>query len=315
LGATHLRAIKVRTGREGIEIVSRTRLKVNEKNPKAVCRIIARALEKAGGPGQTVGVAAAAQLSADSRMVLNSPNYGWRNFDFATMLEETLGTRVIVDNDINAAAVAEAEYGAGRGFKSVLTVLLGSGIGAGLVLDGNLYRGATGVAGEIGHVKIRGPRSRRCGCGQRGCLEAYVGGINLAARLREDLERGVDSSLQEMFRDDPSRISTALMEKAALSGDRYAKRIWGQVAGMLGDSLANAVTVLNPDVLILGGGGFLHCPHLRDHVGTRVKERALSACGLVLNVRTAELGDDAGALGAAFLADKEHGVKLKRRYV
>jgi len=306
LGATHVRAARVEIRGERARIVRHARGKVGvRRDPDRVVEIIARVLGRVGAlQGRApIAVAAAAQLSADGRIVRNSPNLGWRDAPLHDLLRQRLGRPALIENDINAAAVGEARFGAGQGSAHVFVALLGSGLGNGLVLDGKLYRGATWVAGEFGHVKVRGPRGRLCGCGQRGCLEAYVGGVKFAERVREELARGADSSLQALFRRDPGAISVAAVERAAhLQGDAYARRRWREAADMFGTALANAVSTLNPERVVLGGGVLLHCPELYHHAARLCCERSLTVAGDAVRVVRAALGDDAGVFGAAALA-------------
>ena len=306
LGATHIRAAAVEIRGAHARIIRHARGKVGvRKDPERVVRVISRVLEKVGAlRGRApIAVAAAAQLSPDGKVVRNSPNLGWRDAPLHSLLRQRLGRTALVENDINAAAVGEARFGAGQGSGHVFVALLGSGLGNGLVLDGRLYRGASWVAGEFGHVKVRGPRGRRCGCGQRGCLEAYVGGVKFAERVREELARGTQSSLQGLFRKDPETISVAAVERAAFDQkDAYALRRWREVADLLGTALANAVSMLNPERVVLGGGVLLHCPRLYERAALLCRERSLAVAGDAVTVVPAALGDDAGVIGAAALA-------------
>jgi len=306
LGATHVRAAKVEIRGERARIVRHARNKVGtRRDPATVVGIIARVLDRVDAlRGRApIAVAAAAQLSADGKVVRNSPNLGWRDVPLHGLLGTRLGRPALVENDINAAAVGEARFGAGQGSRHVLVALLGSGLGNGLVLNGKLYRGASRVAGELGHVKVRGPRGRLCGCGQRGCLEAYVGGVKFAERVCDDLSRGVPSSLQTLFDKDPETINVAAVERAAHEqGDAYARRRWREAADLLGTALANAVSTLNPEVVVLGGGVILHCPRLYERVARLTGERSLALASEAVRVVPAALGDDAGVFGAAALA-------------
>jgi glucokinase len=161
------------------------------------------------------------------------------------------------------------------------------------------------VAGEFGHVKVRparpDTRPRRCGCGQMGCLEAYTSGMNVAARVREELAAGAATRVRELAGGDPARVTASLVDEAWREGDAYARALWDEVGELLGTAIANLVTVLNPARLILGGGVLLGCPALaalvRRHFDEKISLSALQG----LSVERAWLGDDAGVVGAAVL--------------
>jgi glucokinase len=234
--------------------------------------------------------------------VLNAPNLGWRDVPFGPLLADELGLPVRVVNDLSAAAWGERSFGAARGVDDAALVFVGSGVGCGLILGGRLHEGTGGVAGELGHIKVapRGAQPRRCGCGEWGCLEAYAGGMNLAARVRDDVAEGKATAVLAAA-GDASRISAAAVEQAYEGGDPYARDLWAETGELLGTAMANLVTLLNPARLVLGGGVLLGCPNLerisRAHLGDRVSRSARKS----LSVERAGLSDDAGVVGAALL--------------
>jgi glucokinase len=187
----------------------------------------------------------------------------------------------------------------------VVLVFVGSGVGYGLIHGGRLHEGAQGVAGEFGHVKVRparaGAEPRRCGCGELGCLEAYTSGMNVAARVREELAAGAETSVLSLAGGDPARISASHVDDAFRAGDAYARALWEEVAELLGTAIANLVTLLNPARLILGGGVLLGSPALAGLVRARFDAAVSRSATKGLTVERAWLGDDAGVVGAAVL--------------
>ncbi len=201
---------------------------------------------------RAIGVSAPGPLDPGTGVVLGCPNLpGWRDVPIGAHLARELGAPTRIENDANAAAVAEWRHGAGRGAASVVLLTMSTGVGAGLVLDGRLYRGAHFQAGEIGHVPIV-PGGRHCGCGMRGCLEAYVGGAGVAAHIAEDLARGERTLLRELCGGEPSRASAKLWLQAVRAGDAYALRLLDEWVAHLAQGLAIVVMALDPERILLG---------------------------------------------------------------
>ncbi len=199
-----------------------------------------------------VGVSAPGPLDPVAGVVIQTPNLpGWLDFPLRERLARALGIPVRIENDANAAALAEWRHGAGRGARSLVYLTMSTGVGAGLVRDGRLWRGHHFQAGEIGHMPIE-PGGRLCGCGMRGCLEAYVGGASLAARLREDVAAGVAPALRELSGGDPARLSARLWTRAIREGDPYSLRLRDEFVGRLAHGLAALVMILDPERIALG---------------------------------------------------------------
>jgi glucokinase len=263
----------------------------------AAAQVARQAVAAAGIRPGTAGAGVAAQLDGDTGRVLAAPNLGWRDVALGEMLGAALGLPVLVVNDLSAAAWGEFRLGAARGARDALVVFAGTGVGAAVVVDGRLLPGARGVAGEIGHVKVEPPHGepeRNCGCGAVGCLEAYVGGAGIAARLREASSAGKPAGLAS-----PNDV-----ERAALAGDPWASAFWGATAARLGRAVADAVTLLDPGLLVLGGGLLLGNPSLLAAVERIVRAEASRTAVEGLFVASAALGDDAGVAGAALLSVK-----------
>jgi glucokinase len=308
LGGTNARAALVdpSTG----AVVAAHKVAHAERTPEAVVATIATAVREAVrvagvdlGSLAAAGVGVAGQCLGRTGTVINAPNLGWRDVSLGAPLRAALGLEVRVINDLSAAAWGERRFGAARGVDDVVLVFVGSGVGSGLILGARLHEGGRGVAGELGHIKVaaRGATPRRCGCGEWGCLEAYAGGMNLAARLREETAEGRAGAVLQAAGGDPARLSASAVEAAYIGGDPYARELWAEVGELVGTACANLVTLLNPLRLVLGGGVLLGCANLERIVRAHLADRVLRAARRDFEVRRAELGDDAGVVGAALL--------------
>jgi glucokinase len=310
LGGTNARAAVV--DRDTGEIVAAHKEPHRERTPEAVVEVVAHAVRhsasaagvKTAALGQ-VGVGVAGQCLGRTGVVLNAPNLGWRDVPFGELLQRELGVPVRIANDLSAAAWGERRFGAARGLDDVALVFVGSGVGCGLILGGRLHDGHRGVAGELGHVKVRPMRPdtpvRRCGCGEMGCLEAYASGMNIAARVREELASGAVSLVRDSVQGDLDRVNATVLDAAYARGDPYARGLWEEVADLLGNAIASLVTLLNPARIILGGGVILGCPELLDRLRQVFDAKVSRSAAVGLSFERAYLGDDAGVIGAALL--------------
>jgi glucokinase len=207
------------------------------------------------GPRFYIGVSCPGPLNPQRGVIINPPNLPcWRDFPLAQRISETWSLPAVIDNDSNAAALAEAVWGAGAGFSSVFYATLGTGIGTGLVFDGNIYHGRTGAAAEGGHMTIdyRGPQ---CRCGKRGCIEALASGPALAARARARLSESREPSLmREMAGGNLAGVNGEIIGEAYGQGDKMAESLLSETADYLAIWLGNIVDMVEPDVIIIGGG-------------------------------------------------------------
>lgn len=249
---------------------------------------------------QGPGVACAGQIDPDTGAVVYAPNLGWHQVPLAEELARALGRRVTVENDVRAAAWGEFRFGAGRASLTLLAVFVGTGVGSGAVLEGRLWRGASNGAGEVGHTQVVWD-GLPCPCGQRGCLEQYVSGSGFQRRLARALEAGVPTVLAAWTSGAPERLSARMVFEAARGGDALAAEWWAEAERFLVLALANYVTLLNPEVLVVGGGVVETIPPLFDVVAVGVPART-TVLGRRLRVERARLGDWSGAVGAAALA-------------
>ncbi|MFT3692633.1 MAG: ROK family protein [Kofleriaceae bacterium] len=262
----------------------------DDRSPAAIVERVARVIEElSDGTPCTAGIGIAALLRDRRGSVASSPHLGWRDVAFGELVATRLPAyKLGIYNDVNAVIWGEVTAGAARGCHDVLGVYVGTGIGGGIVANGRLVEGATNTAGEIGHTKIVfTDDAAPCQCGQRGCLEAYCGGRYVWDRVRA------------VFGD---HVTPDECDRRATDGDPKALALWEPIATMLGASLANAAAILNPQMIVLGGGLLSRCPLLFELVEAAIDIAAPTAISENLLVRSAELGDDAGIVGAAHLA-------------
>jgi len=243
--------------------------------------------------GAKLGVGMPGLVTEDG-IVYSPPNFpGIERLPLKEILEKELKIPVRVSNDANCVALGEWKYGAGKGKKNLIVLTLGTGVGGGLIIDGKLYTGR-GFAGEVGHITIE-PNGPPCRCGNYGCLEAFVGSNYTVERTLKGIKLGVDTSLSSCTEITPEDIS-----EHAKAGDRFAKDIIEEVGYYLGTGIANLVSILDPEIVIVGGGvsnaGEILFSRARNTVQRRLYTRNQ------LDIVCAELGDKGGILGSALYA-------------
>jgi glucokinase len=254
---------------------------------------------------EAVGIGAAGLVEWETGVITYSPNLAWRNVRLVEYVGGALGVPAIADNDATAAAWGEYRFGAGRGYRHLLLVTVGTGIGGGIVTDGRIYRGAHGFAAEIGHIIVE-PGGPVCGCGNHGCWEQVASGHAIERAGREAAERYPHSGIARLAEGVPERVTGSLVTRAAVDGDETARAILAKVGRRLGEGIAGLVNVLDPQVVVIGGGAMaagdlLLEPARRSFAGTVEGPDARPAVPIV----PAELGNDAGVVGAAALALEE----------
>jgi glucokinase len=274
---------------------------LGEKGPEAVVARMADAA-RAVMAEAAVGIGSPGPLDIEAGVVLDTPNLpGWEYVPLTQPIEEALGIKTFLENDANAAALGEHRFGAGRGTQHMIYVTVSTGIGGGLILDGKLYHGFNGMAGEIGHVTIL-PGGPLCGCGNRGHLEAVSAGPAIARQARERVARGAPTLIVNLAEGDPARITARLVAEAASQGDAVAQEILAEAMEYLGIAMANYVNIFNPRVIVIGGGLSNIGDALFEPVRRIIKERAFPVPAQSVRVVPAELGDKVGVLGAAAVA-------------
>jgi glucokinase len=244
-----------------------------------------------------IGIAAAGQIHPKTHAVVYAPNLEWENVPLRDEIEAAFGMPVYVENDARAAAWGEYRFGVGRGAQSLIAVFVGTGVGSGSVVDGILLQGAGNAAGELGHTQVV-PDGVACACGRLGCVEAYASGRGLARRLTAALAAGGATSLQAATRGEPARVTAALVAREAEAGDALASALWQDAVRFLGQGIANYVTLLNPELLVLGGGVMTVVPALAPALESYVRANA-TVLSRDVRIARAALGDSSAIFGAA----------------
>ncbi len=255
------------------------------------------------GAVRRIGICAPGPLDPHTGVVLNPPNVPcWRNFPLAAEIARRYGGSVKVENDAKAAGLAEALWGAGRGYRHVFYTCIGTGIGAGILIDGRIYHGRTGAAAEAGHVTIdyHGPR---CGCGKKGCIEALASGTAIGKKARAKLakRKGCKSMMLDLAGGDINAVTSKTVARAHTAGDALANEILLETVEVLTVWLGNMVDLLEPDVMIVGGGVATMLSPLFDEIRKRLPSWCLNSRCLEIPLVAARYGEDAGIAGGAAL--------------
>jgi len=309
LGGTNIKAGAV--GPDG-KVRYRTRLTTDAaKGPEAVADRIAQAAlncveNTKGGKESTLGVGVGSPGPLDLRngIVIFAPNLpGWENVPLRSMIEKRTGLPCTLENDANAAALAEQWAGAGKGTSSLVILTLGTGIGGGIVLDGKVLHGFSDVGAEIGHMSIN-PDGPACGCGNKGCVEAYASATAMVRRMRETLAKGCKSMLARKA----DKLTARDISEAALAGDEAACENIEMTGFYLGVAIANILHILNPEYVVMSGGVSAAGDLLMNPIMKTLQERSIPASRKGVKICWTALGDDAGVLGAARSFAIEHGV-------
>lgn len=200
-----------------------------------------------------IGVGSPGPLDAEKGIIIHAPLMGWRNFPIVERLAEDFHIPVCLDNDGNLGALAEQRCGVAKGFLNVLYMTVSTGCGGGFVLNGQIYHGHACGAGEIGHMTID-PEGLPCPCGSKGCFELYASGTAMNRMMREDMAKGVKSRVFDLVGGEGEKINGKVLDQAAAEGDEYALRLFRREGHFLGLGIANLFNLLDPDVMVLGGG-------------------------------------------------------------
>lgn len=288
------------------EILHKVRLPTEqERGPEfGVARLISmlhRNLEEKGVAPEAVmgiGVACGSPMDAERGIILGPPNLqSWNPVPIKEILEGEFGIYTRLENDANAGALAEWLFGAGRGRRHVIYMTMGTGIGGGLILDGRLYRGANGNAGEVGHMRVVPEDGPLCGCGKRGCLEAFCSGPAIARRTRAALVAHPDSLILKLA-GSVEAVTAEHLFAAARQGDELALRLVDETAHYLGVGLANVIQALNPEVIVLGTIATMQGDFFLDRVRRVVRAETWPQMAKVVEILPSPLGDSVGDYGA-----------------
>jgi glucokinase len=292
---------------EAGKVVARRQIATAATHPTSIVAGIVKVAQElmAAAPNVTaVGIGAAGLIDGGKGLVLSAPNIAWENVPLRAMVSDRLRLPVVLDNDANVAALGESVYGAGKGYGDQIMLTIGTGVGGGIVIGGEIYRGAHGVGAELGHVIVDASSSAVCSCGNHGCLEALASGNSIGRRARERVSEPGATAVLELAGKNAVDITGELVGEAAKSGDVWATEIIAETGRWLGVGIASFVNIFDPDVVIIAGGaaagtGELLLGPARD-----------AAAGLIIGhawrklppVLPAVLGYDAGLVGAAVLA-------------
>src|SRR5438128_4567119 len=303
LGGTHLRAAPV-----DANVTINIRLK--HKTPQAtqpdeMAQALVLAVREcetqskiSGDCIRAVSVVVPGSVNVAQGVVVKAPNVACLDgFRLTAALTSELKLPAVLENDANAAAVGEMWQGAGHGRRTIVCVTLGTGVGGGIILDGKLWRGVNGSAGEIGHMCVDPFGGVACTCGSRGCLEVYASATAIVRMTREARPRYPDSVLQV-----GDELTSETIYRAGVGGDGLALEVFRRMGVYLGIGLANLINILNPETIVIGGGVVNGWNLFEKHMTHEVAERAFPIPAAEVKIVPAECGDDAGLLGAAHLA-------------
>ncbi|HMF55888.1 MAG TPA: ROK family protein [Pyrinomonadaceae bacterium] len=303
LGGTHLRAAAVDVGGQIHERVKHETPK-SDKADEIVRAIVQAArecglnAEQRGGRISALSIAVPGTIQVETGVVVKAPNIPCLDgFRLAAALTGELHLPTTLENDANAAAVGEMWMGAARGARTIICATLGTGVGGGIILDGELWRGVDGSAAEIGHIGVEPFGGVPCPCGSRGCLEVYASATAIVRMTREAAPRYPDSPLHSS-----EELTAEKIYKIGVEGDELALEVFRRMGQYLGVGLASLINVLNPEKIVLGGGVAAGWELFAEHVREQIAARAFPVPARRAQLVQAEKGDDAGLLGAAHIA-------------
>lgn len=303
LGGTHLRVATV--DRNGKIYYRQMQPTPQAEKPNEIVRALVDAVHacerktaELGGSISALSVAVPGTVNVAEGLVVTAPNVPCLDgFRLGEALESELEWPVILENDANAAAIGEMWRGAGRGYQTLICVTLGTGVGGGIILDGKLWRGADGSAGEIGHIGVDPFAGVACLCGSHGCLEVYASATAIVRMTREARLRYPGSILHNS-----EDLTSQRIYQSGREGDELAIEVFQRMGVYLGIGLASLINVLNPEIIVIGGGLSNGWDLFEKHMHQQVIERAFPIPARRVKIVRAECGDDAGLLGAARLA-------------
>ncbi len=251
---------------------------------------------------KSIGIGAAGQADRKNGVLLSAPNLDCFNVEFKKIIEKEFSIPVFVGNDVEIATLGEMKFGAGKGFKNLVCVFVGTGIGSGIVQNGELYTGATGTAGEIGHIVVD-YGGRQCTCGAMGCLEAYASRSAIEKRITGALKKGRNSVILDYLQDGRP-LSSSIIQKALEQNDELVTQALDEASEYLSAGLASIINFINPELIILGGGLIEAIDYFYKKTIIKAHVKALPIPAMKIQFKKANLGDFSGIIGAAFLSDR-----------
>jgi glucokinase len=254
-------------------------------------------------PVKCLGVGTPGAVDRNGKVISLSPNInGWQGMEIGKILRDRLNLPVVVENDVNAMALAESRFGAALGYKSVICVAIGTGVGGGVIIDGKLWHGANFTAGEIGHMTLysNGPA---CRCGSKGCVEVYCSSQAILTRAKLRITGHLSDLFEEVLEGSMENLTIKRLFTAAKKGDPDALAVIAETAEYLGAGIAGAVNLLNPEIVVIGGGVADGGAGFVEGVAAEIRKRAFGSATENLRVARATLGNDAGFIGAGILGE------------
>lgn len=253
-----------------------------------------------------VGIGAAGMVNRKTGVLVQAVNIGANDLPLCEPISKYYGVPCRLGNDVEVATLGELNFGAGRGCGNFVCIFVGTGIGSGIVRDGKIYRGATGTAGEVGHIVLF-PDGRQCGCGAFGCLEAYASRTAVARTILVDLNRGVASSIRDKVDMTKGILRSKALANAVTSGDQLVVNAVEEAARFMGLGLATVINFYNPERIIMGGGMIEAVEMYFHRSASEARRKCLKIPGSKVQIVKAELGDFAGIVGAAMLLRESAG--------
>ena len=251
-----------------------------------------------------IGFGLPGQIDSVNGVVRLLPNIpGWVEVPLAKIVKDEFNVPVKLDNDVRVATLGELNYGAGKGCQNLICLTVGTGVGSGIVLNGQLVRGASMTAGEIGHVIVERNNGEICGCGATGCLEAYASGPSVVKMAKDYIAGGKSTKFKEIAAG--NEITPYMVYEAAKQGDAVAKRIFTIVGEYLGVALVSVVNLLNPEKIIVGGGVGQAGDLILEPIREAIKKRCIPTSAAAVEIVPAQLGESAGVVGASLLVNQK----------
>ena len=300
------------------DIVAKQRFETQvESGPSAVLDRVSAAIDgmiiKGGFSLEAIGVGSPAPIDIRKGLIMSPSNLrGWSEFPIVDLLKERFRVPVQLENDANAAALGEYIYGAGRGHKSLFYITVSTGVGGGVIINGELYHGVATAAGEIGHTIVQ-PDGTVCNCGSIGCLETICSGLHIARRVRERLAGGETSLISDMVTN-TDEITARVVVDAVRQGDVLASSVWDETCHYLSIGIANAISLLAPEVVIVGGGVAAAGELLFEQLRARVPGFVSMVPSSEIRIVPAALGVDSGVYGAVSIACRLLGSRARTTY-
>ena len=308
MGGTNIRCAAVSVAGDvllmerGPSLASRRAADVAENIAAQLTHLLDTARRRGLGSPRAIGVAVPGPLNVHTGTVMQAPHVAaWRGYPLRSKLETMIGRRVVLDNDANAWALGEYWRGAARGRRDVVLLTLGTGVGGGLIVDGQLAHGRSGMAGELGHVTVD-PIGPRCDCGSHGCLESYASASGLRGLVQRRLGLPIGTPLPPEILDSEGNFSVRGLAAQARRGDKIALEAFATAGFYLGIAIASFINAFNPELVVIGGGVAGALPYMRKTMAAQVRDRAFTAMARDSRIVRAALGPRGGVVGAAYAA-------------